>query len=134
MLEQGELPLRVTHNDTKINNLLVDEVTGKGLCIVDLDTTMPGLAAYDFGDMVRTAAALVVEDEPDWRKAGISLESFDSLAHGYLDAARIFLIPAEIENLSRHCASSPITSTGTCITRSTIPGTTWTALARRSRW
>ncbi|MBE0700006.1 MAG: aminoglycoside phosphotransferase family protein [Anaerolineaceae bacterium] len=100
MLEKGILPLRVTHNDTKINNLLVDERTGKGLCIVDLDTTMPGLAHYDFGDMVRTAAALVVEDDPDWRRAGISLENFDSLAHGYLDAAREILTPAEIDLLA----------------------------------
>lgn len=100
LLEQGELPLRVTHNDTKINNLLVDEATGKGLCIVDLDTTMPGLSLYDFGDMVRTAAALAAEDETDWKKAGISLENFDSLAHGYLDAARDFLVQAEIDQLA----------------------------------
>lgn len=99
-LEQGQLPLRVTHNDTKINNLLVDEVSGKGLCIVDLDTTMPGLSLYDFGDMVRTAAALALEDEPDWHKAGISLEDFDSLAHGYLDAARSILTPAEVDLLA----------------------------------
>ena len=99
-LEQGLLPLRVTHNDTKINNLLVDERSGKGLCIVDLDTTMPGLSLYDFGDMVRTAAALALEDEPDWRKAGVSLENFDSLAHGYLDAARDILTPAETELLA----------------------------------
>lgn len=99
-LEAGVLPLRVTHNDTKINNLLVDAASGKGLCIVDLDTTMPGLAQYDFGDMVRTAAALVMEDDPDWRSAGISLENFDSLAHGYLDAARAILTPAEIDLLA----------------------------------
>lgn len=99
-LEQGLLPLRVTHNDTKINNLLVDAKTGKGLCIVDLDTTMPGLSLYDFGDMVRTAAALALEDEPDWQKAGISLENFDTLAHGYLDAARDILTPVEIDLLA----------------------------------
>ncbi len=61
---------------------------------------MPGLSLYDFGDMVRTAAALSLEDEPDWRKAGISLEHFDTLAHGYLDAARDFLTPAETSLLA----------------------------------
>ena len=99
-IAQGRLPLRVTHNDTKLNNVMIDDRTGKAICILDLDTVMPGLALYDFGDAVRTGAALAAEDEPDSRKAGISLEVFDSLAHGYLDVARAFLTPAELEQLA----------------------------------
>jgi Ser/Thr protein kinase RdoA (MazF antagonist) len=100
MLAAGRLPLRVTHNDTKINNLLIDEATGRGVCILDLDTIMPGLSLYDFGDAVRTAAALAAEDEPDSSKAGISLEVYDALAHGYLDAARANLTASEIDLLA----------------------------------
>ena len=67
-LAAGEIPLRVTHNDTKINNVLLDEATGKGICVIDLDTVMPGLSAYDFGDSIRTGANDCAEDEPDQSK------------------------------------------------------------------
>jgi hypothetical protein len=70
------------------------------VCLLDLDTVMPGLALYDFGDAVRSGAALCAEDEPDSRKAGLSLEVFDILAHGYLDVARDFLTPAELDLLA----------------------------------
>lgn len=98
--KQGLIPLRVTHNDTKLNNVMIDDVTGEAICILDLDTVMPGLALYDFGDAVRTAAALISEDDPAWQRAGISLENFTSLVSGYLDAARGFLTDAEISALA----------------------------------
>jgi len=97
MIGRGELPERVTHNDTKINNVMIDDVTGEGICVIDLDTVMPGSALYDFGDSVRTGAAAAAEDELDLSKVGLSLDLFEHLAHGYLDAARDFLTPAEID-------------------------------------
>lgn len=100
LAQQGLLPLRVTHNDTKFNNVMIDDLTGMGLCILDLDTVMPGLALFDFGDAVRSAAARIAEDAPDSSQAGISLETFDNLTHGYLDAARGFLTPTEIDYLA----------------------------------
>jgi len=99
-IARGVLPLRVTHNDTKFNNVMIDDHTGAALCILDLDTVMPGLALYDFGDAVRSSAALAAEDEPDSSKAGFSLEIFESLAHGYLDVARDFLTPPELDLLA----------------------------------
>jgi Ser/Thr protein kinase RdoA (MazF antagonist) len=100
LLERGELPLRVTHNDTKLNNVLIDEKTGAGLCLLDLDTVMPGLSVYDFGDAVRTGANPAAEDEPDASKAAIDLELFDRYARGYLEVTRDFLTPAEIDLLA----------------------------------
>lgn len=97
MIARGEIPERVTHNDTKINNVMIDDVTGEGVCVIDLDTVMPGSALYDFGDSVRTGAAAAAEDELDLGKVGVSLELFDSLAHGYLDTATDFLTPTEID-------------------------------------
>ena len=99
-IARGTLPLRVTHNDTKFNNVMIDDRSGKAVCILDLDTVMPGLALYDFGDAVRSGAALAAEDEPDSTRAGLSLEIFDHLAHGYLDVARDFLTPAEVDHLA----------------------------------
>ncbi len=99
LLRQGRLPLRVTHNDAKFSNVLMDDATGEGLCVIDLDTVMPGTALYDFGDAVRAGAALAAEDEPDAGRAGLSLETFEPLARGYLDAARDFLTPTEIAHL-----------------------------------
>jgi Ser/Thr protein kinase RdoA (MazF antagonist) len=100
LIRQGALPLRVTHNDTKLNNVMIDDQTGKAICVLDLDTVMPGLSLYDFGDAVRSAAALVEEDSQQSSAAGISLDTFDSLAHGYLDSARSFLLDAEMELLA----------------------------------
>lgn len=100
MLADGRLPERVTHNDTKINNVMIDDVTGEGVCVIDLDTMMPGSALYDFGDSVRTAAALAAEDELDLSKVGVNLDMFEQLARGYLDTAREFLTPAEIEYMA----------------------------------
>ena len=100
LLAEGNLPQRVTHNDTKFNNVMIDDDTGEGICVIDLDTVMPGLALYDFGDSVRTGAALAAEDERDLSKVGIALDAFDRLAHGYLDAARTFLTPLEFDCLA----------------------------------
>ncbi len=81
-LESGRLPLRITHNDTKINNVLFDNTTGQGLCVIDLDTTMPGSALYDFGDMVRTTTSFAAEDERDLAKVKLEMGMFKALARG----------------------------------------------------
>ena len=86
MLERGELPLRVTHNDTKLNNVLLDEKTHKALCVVDLDTVMPGLSAWDFGDAIRFGASTGAEDELDLSKIHLSLPYFRAFAKGFLEA------------------------------------------------
>ena len=98
--QAGAVPERVTHNDTKINNVMMDAVTGDALCVVDLDTTMAGLAPIDFGDMVRTATNAAAEDEPDPAKVASRPEMFEALVRGYLSAAGAFLQPAEIEWLA----------------------------------
>ena len=100
MLAQGRLPERVTHNDTKINNVLIDETSGEGLCVIDLDTVMPGSALYDFGDMVRAGAAAAAEDEPNPARAGINMDAFIQLARGYSDAVRDLLTTTEWELLA----------------------------------
>lgn len=97
-LAKGEIPERITHNDTKLNNVMLDDVTGEGVCVIDLDTVMPGLALYDFGDMVRSATAAAPEDEQDLSKVRMRLEMFEHIARGYLSEAR-FLNPAEREEL-----------------------------------
>ncbi len=95
----GEIPERITHNDTKINNVMLDDETGRGICVIDLDTVMPGLALYDFGDMVRSAAAASAEDERDLSEVGTRIEVFEALLRGYLSEAE-FLNEAEIEELA----------------------------------
>ena len=95
---KGELPERITHNDTKLDNILLDEQTWEGVCVIDLDTVMPGLALYDFGDMVRSATAAAAEDEPDLSKVRMRLDMFEALARGYLSEAT-FLNAAEREEL-----------------------------------
>jgi len=100
LLAEGRLPERVTHNDTKLNNVLIDGQTGEGLCVIDLDTVMPGSSLYDFGDMVRTGAATSLEDEHNAALAGISIDMFIQLARGYTDAVREMLTPVEWELLA----------------------------------
>src|SRR6202043_3731517 len=80
----ANLPERVTHNDTKFNNVMLDDTTGEGICVIDLDTVMPGLALYDFGDMVRTTTSPTKEDEPDLSKVAMQFPMFEALARGYL--------------------------------------------------
>jgi len=96
MLERGELPERITHNDTKINNVMLDDATGEGRAVIDLDTVMPGSALYDFGDMVRTATANAAEDERDLAKVYSRPDYFEALVKGYLGEAAGFLTDAEI--------------------------------------
>jgi len=99
LLEAG-LPERVTHNDTKLNNVLLDNASGEGICVIDLDTVMPGLAPYDFGDMVRTATSPAQEDERDLSKVVMQFPMFEALARGYLSEAGSFLTQAERQLLA----------------------------------
>jgi len=92
---RGEIPERITHNDTKFNNVMLDEKTWEGVCVVDLDTVMPGLALYDFGDLVRSGTASAPEDEQDLRNVRMRIEMFEALASGYLSEASGFLNAAE---------------------------------------
>ena len=92
---RGEIPERVTHNDTKFNNVMLDWETGRAMCVVDLDTVMPGLVHYDFGDMVRTTTSPTLEDEEDLAKVSMQMPMFEALARGYVEATRSFLKPAE---------------------------------------
>ena len=87
MLDAGKLPLRVTHNDTKLNNVLMDHVTRKPLCLLDLDTVMPGLSAFDYGDSIRFGAATAVEDEQDATKMKLDMELFRMYTKGFLESA-----------------------------------------------
>jgi Ser/Thr protein kinase RdoA (MazF antagonist) len=99
LLSRGELPRRITHNDTKFNNVMIDDETGEGICVVDLDTVMPGLPLYDFGDAIRSGANPAAEDEPDLAKVCMDLDLYESFARGYLETARDFLTPTEIAYL-----------------------------------
>jgi hypothetical protein len=94
-LESGSLPPRICHNDAKLNNILLDEATGEALCVVDLDTVMPGTALFDFGDLVRTAASAASEDETDIERITFNVELYEALIRGYLPEAAGFLVPAE---------------------------------------
>lgn len=98
-LKAGRLAERVTHNDTKLNNVMICEVTGKAVCVIDLDTVMPGLALYDFGDLVRTATSPAEEDERDLSKVEMRMPMFEALVGGYLDATHNFITPLELELL-----------------------------------
>lgn len=98
--KNGRIPERITHNDTKLNNVMLDDKTGEGICVIDLDTVMPGLTLYDFGDMVRTATRSGTEDERDLSKITFKHEMFDALSHGYLETAGGFLNEAEKEFLA----------------------------------
>ncbi len=99
----GELPLRVTHNDTKINNVLFDSQTHKPLVVIDLDTVMPGLIGHDFGDAIRFAANFVEEDCPDASKAGVNLNIYWAFAEGFLKYTASTITEAEVESLGVSC-------------------------------
>ena len=100
MQEAGGLPLRVTHNDTKINNVLFDPQTDEALVVIDLDTVMPGLVGHDFGDAVRFAANFVEEDCPDAEKAGLDLTVFRAFAEGFLEKTAKALTKEELDTLA----------------------------------
>ncbi len=98
--QRGEIPERITHNDTKLNNVMIDDLTHEGICVIDLDTVMPGLSLYDFGDLVRSATNSAAEDERDGARVSARLPIFEAIVDGYLDAARGFLKPAESAQLA----------------------------------
>ena len=100
LLATGALPLRVTHNDTKINNVMIDDQDGRGVCVIDLDTVMPGTVLYDFGDEVRTTTGTAAEDERDLGRVRFQVGMFEALVQGYLEAAGAVLVPAEIDQLA----------------------------------
>ena len=98
-LRDGKLPLRVTHNDTKLNNILIDRDTHEGICVIDLDTTMPGLSMNDFGDSIRFGANHSKEDEKDLSKVNFDIELYEVFTRGFLEGAQGSLTPAELEYL-----------------------------------
>ncbi len=98
-LREGKLPLRVTHNDTKLNNILIDRETREGICVIDLDTTMPGLSMNDFGDSIRFGANHSAEDEKDLSKVNFDIELYEVYTRGFLEGAQGSLTPTELEYL-----------------------------------
>ncbi len=103
LLNKGELPLRVTHNDTKLNNVLFDKKTQDGICVIDLDTVMPGLSLYDFGDSLRFAGNTAAEDEKDLSKVHFNMEVYRSYTEGYLSEAGGSLTELEVYYLPFSC-------------------------------
>ncbi len=101
-LDDKSLPLRITHNDTKINNILFDQ-DNNTLCVIDLDTVMPGSALYDFGDAIRTLGNTAPEDEPDIAKIAFNKDIYEAFAKGYLSEAKTFLTQKETDNLAFSC-------------------------------
>jgi Ser/Thr protein kinase RdoA (MazF antagonist) len=99
LIRYADFPTRTVHNDTKLNNVLLHETTGAGICVVDLDTVMPGCVLHDFGDLVRTAACSSEEDEPDISKIHFLPDRFSALVEGYLCGVHDLLEPVEVEHL-----------------------------------
>jgi len=99
LMVKGEIPERITHNDTKLSNVLIDNLTGEGICVIDLDTVMPGLVHYDFGDLMRSSTSPAAEDETDLSKVHMQFSMFEALLRGYLSSAGAFLSPLERELL-----------------------------------
>ena len=99
LARRGVIPIRVAHNDTKINNVMLDEHTDRGVCVIDLDTVMPGFSLHDFGDLVRTAVCSAAEDERDLSKVTIDLSLFEALVRGFARETTGFLTPAEKQHL-----------------------------------
>lgn len=98
--KEGLIPERITHNDTKASNVLLDIATGKGICVIDLDTVMPGFSIYDFGDMVRSATVACTEDETDFSKATMRMPLFKALVKGFIESAGDVFTKTEIEHLA----------------------------------
>ena len=98
LIQSGALPVRVTHNDTKYNNVMIDDETREAVCLVDLDTVMPGVSLYDFGDSIRSGATTALEDEKDLSLVHFDLSLFKAYTEGYLSKAR-FLSPTEVDYL-----------------------------------
>ncbi len=99
LYQKGKIPLRVTHNDTKLNNVMLDDKTGEGICVIDLDTLMPGLIHFDFGDIVRTSTSPAKEDEQDLSKVTMLLPRFEAIVNGFLESIGESITPTEREHL-----------------------------------
>ncbi|MCX5632084.1 MAG: aminoglycoside phosphotransferase family protein [Phycisphaerae bacterium] len=99
LIKTGQIRIRITHNDTKVNNVLMDGDTGRGICVIDLDTVMPGLSLYDFGDIIRTSISSAAEDERNLSKVMMEMPRFEAVLKGYLASAGKFLNKTELENL-----------------------------------
>lgn len=99
MIERDEIPLRVTHNDTKMNNVMIDEESGKALCVIDLDTVMPGSVLYDYGDAVRFGASTAAEDEPDTSKIALDMDLFRAFTKGFISEVKGSLTENEMKML-----------------------------------
>ncbi len=97
--KSGDIPERITHNDTKANNILIDDLSGEAICVIDLDTVMPGLSLYDFGDMVRSGTNPAEEDELDLNRVGMQFDMYEGLYDGFISTAGSFLTEAEKEML-----------------------------------
>lgn len=109
-MEDGRIPVRVTHNDTKINNILFDQESGKAVCVIDLDTVMPGSALYDFGDVLRMGGSSAAEDETDLDKVWFEVSAFEAFARGYLSEMKdalteteIALLPLSVKLMTYEC-------------------------------
>jgi thiamine kinase-like enzyme len=110
LIEKGELPIRVTHNDTKLNNIMIDHKTGRALCVIDLDTVMPGLAMNDFGDSIRFGASTAAEDEVDLTKVSCDMELFEMYTKGFIEGCagrlteqEILLLPMGAKMMTLEC-------------------------------
>ncbi len=102
LVKSGAIPQRIVHNDPKFNNFLFD-TNHKAVCLIDLDTVMPGTVLFDFGDAIRTAANTAAEDEPDTSSIAVDLEAYRYFTEGYLREASFFLTKTEKENLALSC-------------------------------
>lgn len=100
LFNEGKIPARVTHNDTKYNNIIINPETGRAVCVIDLDTVMPGIVMNDFGDAIRFAANTTIEDDPELDKVSINLKYFEKFTHGYMDACGSKLTQTEKDNLA----------------------------------
>ncbi len=95
-LADGSLPVRVTHNDTKVNNVMIDDATGEAICVIDLDTVMPGSSLYDYGDAIRFGASTAAEDEPDTSKIALDMDKFYEFTRGFFQETKGFLTKEEL--------------------------------------
>lgn len=100
MLDDGTIPVRVTHNDTKVNNVLMNKETKEPMAVIDLDTVMPGSGLYDYGDGVRSACSTALEDEKDLSKVSIDMDMFKAYTDGYLSEMAPYLVPEEVDNMA----------------------------------
>ena len=99
LAKEGKIPERITHNDTKLNNVMLDDITNEGICVIDLDTVMPGLSLYDFGDLIRTSISPAAEDETNLENVYIRKDIFQAAAKGFIEGYQGQLNDVEIENL-----------------------------------